>query len=48
MLKRILCATVVLALLAVSGAIIGCEEDEVKVRRESTTTTTEQKEVVVP
>ncbi len=48
MLKRILCATVVLALLAVSSAIVGCEKDEVRFRRESKTTTTEQTEQVVP
>ena len=48
MLKRIFCTIVVLGLLAASGAFIGCDEDEVKVRRESTTTTTEQSEVVVP
>ncbi len=48
MLKRILCATVILGLLAVSSVLVGCEKDEVKVRRESTTTTTEQSEVVVP
>ena len=48
MLKRILCATVVLALLAVSSAIVGCEKDEVRVRDTKTTTTVQQKEGVGP
>ncbi len=47
MLKRILSIVVVVGFLALSGVMIGCE-DEVKTHREVETTTVEQEPVVVP
>lgn len=38
----------IMAMLTFAGATVGCDEDEVKVHRESETTTTTQEMMVTP
>lgn len=48
MLKKILSVLMIMAMLGLAGATVGCEEDEIKVHHESETTTTHQETVVTP
>lgn len=47
MLKKILFVLMIMAMLGLAGATVGCGDD-VKIHRESETTTTHQETVVTP
>ena len=48
MLKKILSVLMVMAMLGLAGATVGCEKDEVKIHSQSEKTIVTQKPVVVP